>query len=46
MMSQMINISIAGVSGVMVGIFLLYLSVRVMCWCCDKIEKKEKREKK
>ncbi len=46
MMSQMINISIAGVSGVMIGIFLLYLSVRVTCWCCDKIEKKEKRGKK
>ncbi len=44
MLAQMVNISIAGVAGVMIGIFLLYLSVRITCWCCDKIE--NKREKK
>jgi Na+-transporting methylmalonyl-CoA/oxaloacetate decarboxylase gamma subunit len=46
-MAEAVQISIAGILGVMAGIFLLYLTVRVTGFVTDGIEKrkKEKEEK-
>jgi len=39
-MWQAVQISIAGICGVMLGIFLLYLTVRITGFATDKIEKR------
>jgi len=39
-MWQAVQISIAGICGVMLGIFLLYLTVRITGFVTDKIEKR------
>jgi len=44
-MDQAINISIAGICGVLFGILLLFLTVKVTTWVTDRIEKKEETEK-
>lgn len=39
-MGQAVQVSIAGICGVMVCIFLLYCTVRFTAYVTDKIEKK------
>lgn len=41
MLSEAINVSIAGISGVVIGIFLLFCVIRITSWAIDKIEKKK-----
>ncbi|MFP4034318.1 MAG: hypothetical protein ACLFT5_02300 [Desulfovermiculus sp.] len=41
-MWQAIQVSIAGICGVMFGIFLLYCTVRLTAYVTDKIEKRGK----
>lgn len=41
-MWQAVQISITGISGVMLGIFLLYLTVQITSFITTQIEKKTK----
>jgi hypothetical protein len=43
-MWQAIEVSIAGICGVMFGIFLLYCTVRLSGYVTDKIEKRGKKD--